>query len=454
MIKVILFVVSSLSLTSVCFSQDPGQCPTLVQGRQFDAAVASCEALIKVNPSMGTLGRALAYIGKANWNAALNDLNMLIGLEPRSAMAFAYRGGVYQQKGEFRNAVGDYERALSLEPRLEPQLKGQVAFARELADLSVKRKLPLETERAALLLMLEANDLRIGRAANALNKRPQAEITANDKTILEKIDQSLKLNPYNGGTYRLRGDIYLDLNQLEPALNDYTRAIVVDPADTSNYASRARLQQKVGNDAFALADYSKMIELDAKSKDGYRGRAEVYEKLKQDDLALADLTKLVEIEPRSPHSYTQRFYFYFSRGKDDLAGADAAKMVSLNPNDGNARYLSCQYNHRKRNYEAAVKDCSVTIDKKEFLLYELALIQRVDSYVELKKYDSALADLNEAAKSEFSPKDDIAARRGRVFLAQGRKQDAISEFNAALKLNPKNEMAQTELDKLVLAPKN
>jgi tetratricopeptide (TPR) repeat protein len=453
MIRILLLVVFIPIISVAGFSQDPAQCQQLVQARQFDAAVASCEALIKVNPSMGTLGRALAYIGKLKWDSAINDLSTLIGLDPRAAMAFAYRGGAYQQKGDYRSAVADYERALALEPRLEPQLKGQVNLARELASLSVNKKVPLEAERAALLLTLAANDLRIGRAMTALNKKPKAEIEANDKTILDKIDQSLKINPYSGGTYRLRGDIYLELDQLEAAMNDYTRAIVVDPADPTNYAARAKLQQRVGNDAYALADYSKMIEINPRDKDGYRGRAEVYEKLRQDDLALADLTKIVEIEPTSPHSYTSRFFYYFSRGKDGLAGADAAKMVALNPNDGNARYLCCQYNHRTRNYEAAIKDCTVTIDKKEFLLSELALIQRVDSYIELKKFDSALSDLAEASKSEYSAKDDIGARRGRVYLLQGRKQDAINEFNNALKLNPNNEMAQKELEKLGFAPK-
>ena len=90
--------------------------------------------------------------------------------------------------------------------------------------------------------------------------------------------------------------------------------------------------------------------------------------------------------------------------------------------------------------------------KKEFLLYELALMQRFDSYLAMKKFDLALADLVEAEKSEYAPKDDIAARRGLVFLAQGKKDAAMVEFNYALKLNPKNEMAHKELEKFGAAP--
>lgn len=437
-----------LQITIFAQNQSVALCQSQVQSKQFDAALASCEEAIKVNPALGTMGRGLAYSGKLKWEEAIKDFSAVIELNPRMAMAYMYRGGAYQQKGDYKAAVNDYERASSLEVRLTNALRPQIALARELHELSNPKKVTNEKIGASIMHNLKANDLMILRSVNALNKKPKEEIEANDKLIFDEIALALQLNPYNGLAYKVRGDFNKTLGKSESALIDFTKAIVLEPKNLSFYKARAELYAEFKNYDFALADYDKMIEVEPNKYDGYFDRARLYEKLNKDDLVLADFAKVIEIEPKSTIGYSSRASFYFNRNKYDLALPDIKKLLIISPNDTNSRLLSCQYYKQKGNFNEAIKDCTVAVNNKSFISSDLALLDRSEAYLALKKYDLALADLATASASKYSSKEDIAVRRGAVYLAQGKKAEAIVEFKNALKENPKNEQAKKELEKL------
>lgn len=443
-----IFLTFCLQISVSAQNQNVVLCQSQVQKKQFDEALKSCEEAIKVNPAIGTMGRGMAYAGKAKFSEAINDLSTVINLNPNMAAAFMYRGGAYQQKGDYKAAVNDYERASSMNPNIANALRNQITFAKELYELSNPKTVSKENIRASLDHTIKATDLVIARSVNALNKKSQAEIEANDKLISDKIALALQLNLYNGLAYKVRGDFNKTLNKNESAMMDYTKAIVAEPKNISFYKARAELYVQFKNYDFALADYNKMIELSPAKYDGYFDRAKLYDKLNKDDPALADYAKVIELEPKNTLGYSTRASFYLSRNKYDSALPDIKQILILQPNDTNGRLLSCQYFKKKGLYNEAIKDCTIAVNQKSFILSDLALLERSETYLLLKKYDLALADLKTASASEYASKEDIAIRRGKVYLAQGKKTEAIAEFNNALKENPKSEEGKRELAKL------
>lgn len=443
-----IFLTFCLQILVSAQNQSVILCQSQVQKKQFDEALKSCEEAIKVNPTIGTMGRGMAYAGKAKFSEAINDFSVVISLNPQMAMAFMYRGGAYQQKGDYKAAVNDYERASSMNPQIANALRNQITLARELYELSNPKTVSKENIRASLDHFLKANDLMIARSVSALNKKPKEEIEANDKLIFDKIAQALQLNPYNGLAYKVRGDFNKTLNKNESAMMDYTRAIVAEPKNISFYKARADIYLQFKNYDLALADYSKMIELAPTKYDGYYERAMLFENLNKDDSALADYTKVIELEPKNTFGYSARTKFYFNRNKYDSALPDIKQILILQPDDTNGRLLSCQYFKKKGLYDEALKNCTIAVNQKSFIFSDQALLERSEIYMLLKKYDLALADLTLEEKSEFSSKEDIAIRRGKIYLAQGKKTEATTEFNNALKENPKSEQAKKELEKL------
>ena len=79
-------------------------------------------------------------------------------------------------------------------------------------------------------------------------------------------------------------------------INDFTKAIQLDPDDASNYAQRGFSYAELDQDQNAINDYTKAIQLDPDDALAYVGRFLVYTMLGQDALANADNAKACSLD--------------------------------------------------------------------------------------------------------------------------------------------------------------
>lgn len=77
----------------------------------------------------------------------------------------------------------------------------------------------------------------------------------------ESADKALKLNPKSAETFRRRGKINEKLNQLVPAIEDYTHAIALSPNNHLYLSDRAEVYSKKGEYSKAIADLDKYLKL-------------------------------------------------------------------------------------------------------------------------------------------------------------------------------------------------
>jgi lipoprotein NlpI len=61
--------------------------------------------------------RASAYIGKADYDRAIKDLDESVRLTPSSSIAFDFRGWAYLGKFEFKRAIQDFDQAIQLDSK-------------------------------------------------------------------------------------------------------------------------------------------------------------------------------------------------------------------------------------------------------------------------------------------------------------------------------------------------
>lgn len=92
--------------------------------------------------------------------------------------------------------------------------------------------------------------------------RARAEYNLADYThALEDANASVHLEPNNGESFQLRGDVYVKLKDNGKALEDYNRAITLGVENAAVYNSRAAIHQGLGENQQALADYTHGIKL-------------------------------------------------------------------------------------------------------------------------------------------------------------------------------------------------
>jgi len=88
------------------------------------------------------------------------------------------------------------------------------------------------------------------------------------------------------------------------AIDDYTRAIELDPKDTKAYYNRGLAYSNLRQYQKAIDDYTRTIELDPKLAIAYYNRGTVYDELRQYQKAIDDYTRTIELDPK----YTKAYY--------------------------------------------------------------------------------------------------------------------------------------------------
>lgn len=163
----------------------------------YDGAMAICAKAIEANPqdAAAYFHRGLCHARKGNWNYSLADADKALALGyTYPAYAYAMRAQARVRRQEFKTAIEDATKAISIDP--------QYAFS--------------------------------------YRARAEAGIGLGDwKEVLEDCNKALALDPNNGDAYILRGCYYSHSGATEAAEADWKKASAIDP-NNQKYVDAAR----------------------------------------------------------------------------------------------------------------------------------------------------------------------------------------------------------------------
>ncbi len=96
--------------------------------------------------------------------------------------------------------------------------------------------------------------------------------------------------------YRKRADESIVKGEFDLAVNDYNKAIELNPKDAVAYLNRGRAYHNKTNYDLAIADFDKVIELNPKETSAYLNRGNAFEKKGNAQQAIGDYKKVVELD--------------------------------------------------------------------------------------------------------------------------------------------------------------
>lgn len=102
----------------------------------------------------------------------------------------------------------------------------------------------------------------------------QSEMYGDGLSVLDKAQSLIpkKDKEYVAYIYSLRGDLYIEIEDYDKALENYGKAIKTTPQDAGRYKDRADLCFNLNQFDLSDKDFGKMIELDANSCIGWMGK--------------------------------------------------------------------------------------------------------------------------------------------------------------------------------------
>ncbi len=153
-----------------------------------------------------SLENVARYIDNNELDKALSECELAIQLDPNSALAYNYRGEIYEQMGQLENAITNYQRAIQLDPDLKYAWDNLLVVESELED---------EFEESPTKQHLNS----------------ALEYADNDETerALQECEIAMAIMPSIAIAYNYLGMIFQTLDRLEPAIDSYIKAIQLDP---------------------------------------------------------------------------------------------------------------------------------------------------------------------------------------------------------------------------------
>jgi tetratricopeptide (TPR) repeat protein len=185
-----------------------------------------------------------------NWKEAINAFGEIIQLAPSFAPAYVHRGLLVHELGKPEIAYMDFERAIEINPAYGLAYYGrgwfyhtQGNFAAELAD--AQKGLSLDEQNQGMYYR------RIGAAYHGMKRFEEA---------INAYRQAIQMNgTTDEGTIYNRGLCYAEMGQHTKAVEDFTRALELDPDWAWALWARAMSNEILKNHRAVLTDYQNLI---------------------------------------------------------------------------------------------------------------------------------------------------------------------------------------------------
>jgi len=269
---------------------------------------------------------------------------------------------------------------------------------------------------------------------------------------LEDGNKAVELNPSNARAFGGRSIVKRQLKDVPGALADVERALTLNANYHQGYDSRALLRLDSGDLAGALADANRAIELSPQTTSYFIRRASIRKAMKDTAAATADLARAIEINPKETIAYSQRALIRSDSG--DLAGAldDLNRAIELGPLNG-------AYLLRRATLRRSLKDLAGA-DQDLIKVIELApadpqgYFQRGLVRLDQKRWDEAIADNTRAIDLKLPNAAAAYNNRGLAYNNRGMLAEARRDYDQALKIQPGNKSATSNLARLDKLPAN
>jgi len=288
-----------------------------------------------------------------NTNADYSQLALaydtkLISVHPQEATYYGFRASAYQSLGNYKEAIKDAAKAISLKP-----------------------------SPSAYAIRAEAN--------YQLRNLPQAQ---------KDIEQAIKMTPANSRLYDTLARVDWELGNQQKAIADRTKQLQIDPSDPVAQINAGSMNYASGHYEAAIKNYTAALRLrghyDRPTLLGYRGFS--YANLKRYAEALADANEAIKLDPNCCSGYLVRGMCYNRTGKFKEAKQSLDRAAALAPNEAEGMRLEGELAAKTGDFEQAT-DYMQYADQLDYHLFLGAKVPEIKQaeYVQtIKEYSKLL----------------------------------------------------------------
>lgn len=371
------------------------------------------------------------------------------------ADAWVQKGKIELHRGQFIEALHDFDTALRLNPKhinalnLGGYALLQLKRTRE-AHHRISSALAIDSRNAeawhflADLYVIECNYPESEKCfERSLKLKPDVDTYIDQAGLFQQrhmwtealasVNHAIALDPSDANAYTCRATIYYCAERLEPAVADATKALQIHPNDTAALNARCAAYCDMKKFPEGLRDANKAWSL-TKEPTYLSNRGVIYLKMGKTKEFFEDQDTCLKLFPHYAPAHLQKGNAYDNQGKTDLAIIEYRATLKDDPTNGEAWALLAGQYHKKKAFRASedAYDHAMKLFKSARLYTDEGCLYE-DEY----QIQRAKDDFTNALK--LDPKYWKAiVELAYINYLTGNCLECISLSNRALQINPKS----------------
>ena len=352
---------------------------------------------------------------------------------------------VFSNRGDYTRAIRDYDTAISINPSF--------AAAYDHRALALARLKQYRWAIQGYELALELGSGHLGIKVRLEN------VYLETKREIDRRTESIGLNASDADAYSERGHLNAAISKYKRAIDDFDRALELNPKNQAAYGHRATVYKLVREE---IDKHSKAIDLDPRDARAFNNRGIAWTNLRRYDRAIQDYEQSISLDSLEPVPYFNRAIAFKAKGqhREAAEGQQKTKIlqkikradetIRLNSLDVAAYVGRGTAYGELRFYERAIRDFdkAISLDPTNpapyFYRGEAHKAQgspllvasdyvKADGLRVIKKYDKQIS-MDARRSSAYRV-------RGNAYQTIREYKHAIKDFNKAIVLDPSDHLA-------------
>jgi serine/threonine protein kinase len=233
--------------------------------------------------------------------------------------------------------------------------------------------------------------------------------------------KAIQLDPNNIDAHLYLGVVYEEMKQTDDAIKEYHRALELDPKNAKVYLHLGSAYYDLKQIEAAIEEYQKALALDSKNVEFHFHLGVAYQHCKRFEDATRSFQTALRLDPTYAGAHVNLGSIFDEQGRTDDAIREYRAAINVDVERGAFAYLA----H-----------------------YNLGVLYRKQS-----KLDAAERELRAAL--DIFPAEGFASEvhvlLGKTLVDNGRTDEAITEYQSALQINPNDAAIRNNLGLLYLA---